>query len=515
MAKRRPRELLLAAGFTVGTIGFGSGTAALAQGTIDFTSTPVAGVIADALAAGPDGSLWSVNGAANSISHVTFPDLHVSTFPAPTAAAGLSGIAAGPDGQMWFTEADARKIGRIAASGAISAFPIPASAAAPQRIFSGPGGALWSFNACFASGCSRFVVTTTAGTSTELLLKVPAPASFSPVACTLGTDGNVWCIGNESVPHPFGSHFAVARITPTGGYTAFVPSTGTQGSVIVAAPDGNVWYAWELPGASTGVARVSPAGVVTEFPVATGNPHSWIFGLAVGADGDLYCADRQTSILYELVLSSASDSGTATFHSGAIAIDIPEDLVAVSNQSGTARMRTQDVLTCPERAFAVKSGGSLFGSLEWEEVAAAAICTDMVASFQVKRGDFIAPGIAAAEAACTIQTDVDTAFSATLTVQTLNLVYFGGPYGNKGEWTTCTSLGPTAFQCSAATMDSGDKFTALFGIVPNDKIQATCASTTLEKTPPDNQTPKISTTIGLPPEFGHPYDIDDRDSVHH
>ena len=39
--------------------------AALAQGAIDFTSTPVSGVTADALAAGPDGSLWSVSGAAS------------------------------------------------------------------------------------------------------------------------------------------------------------------------------------------------------------------------------------------------------------------------------------------------------------------------------------------------------------------------------------------------------------------------------------------------------------------
>jgi virginiamycin B lyase len=457
----------------------------LAQTTIDFTSTPVTGVLADALAAGPDGSLWSVNQTANTISHVTFPDLHVGTFNVPTTSAGLAGITAGPDGNMWFTESTAKKIGRIDTGGTISEFPIPANAAPPQRIFSGPNGTLWSFNACIFYGCSRFIVTTTAGASTELPLQVPGTASFAPGNCTLGSDGNVSCIGSETIPSPFSSQFKVARISPTGGYTSFVPPRGFQGSAIVAAPDGNVWYTWEEAGSATGVARVSPAGVITEFIIPTGKPQSWIFGLALGADGNLYFADRQTSILYELVLSTATDSGTATINSGTIAIDIPEDLVAVSNRSGSEGIHFQDAPHCPAVAFTIRSGGSEFNTIVWVEAAAPTSCTDMLVSGQVKRTGGMS-------ASCSVKPRnlvsglPGPATNATLTIQ--------GPEDltltkNLG-WGDCNPVMGTTLQCASSTMNPGETFTAQFGfsapVAFDELVSVTCASATPEISPSDN-----------------------------
>jgi streptogramin lyase len=463
----------------------------LAQTTIDFTSTPVTGVLADALAAGPDGSLWSVNQTANTISHVTFPDLHVGTFNVTTTSAGLAGITAGPDGNMWFTESTAKKIGRIDTGGTISEFPIPANAAPPQRIFSGPNGTLWSFNACIFYGCSRFIVTTTAGASTELPLQVPGTASFAPGNCTLGSDGNVWCIGSETIPSPFSSQFKVARISPTGGYTSFVPPRGFQGSAIVAAPDGNVWYTWEEAGSATGVARVSPAGVITEFIIPTGKPQSWIFGLALGADGNLYFADRQTSILYELVLSTATDSGTATINSGTISIDIPEDIVAVSNQSGSAGIHAQDAAHCPAVAFTIKSGGS-FGGIEWEEAKAPDSCTDMLAKGEARRGE--EGDSPTAFASCSVKPATaapDPALSPTLTIETLGLdAAFGGVVTKVG-WQTCEVLAVDVLQCSSpgTAMAQGQAFSVTFTITGFESglTRVTCASNTPEITTYDNE----------------------------
>ena len=483
----------------------------LAQGTIAFTSTSVSGVLADGLAAGPDGSLWSVNQTLNTVGHVTFPDLHVSTFDALTPDAGLSGITAGPDGNLWFTETTARKIGRITASGAISEFSIPANAASPQRIFSGPNGSLWSFNACIFYGCSRFLVTTTAGTSTEISLQVPGAASFAPANCTLGADGNVWCTGSETTPSPFSSQFKVARISPTGGYTAFVPSKGFQGAAIVAAPDGNVWYTWEEAGSSTGVARVSPTGVITVFTVPTGKTQSWIFGLAVGADGNLYFADRQTSILYELVLSTATDSGTATINSGTIGIDIPEDIAAVSSQAGVSSgIHTAEAAaaSCPAgAAFIVRSGGSLFGGITWVETTAPSECTDMLAAGKVDRfAQTFTLNTSQATASCSVKPKDSTtglpnpASSPTLTIETSQngfaLLENAVPTG----WTECLSFDEkSTLQCSSTQMlQPGATFSVTFDFVNNGTfdttITVTCASSTAEMTPLDN-----SKTVDLVP----------------
>ena len=257
--------LLLAAGLTAVFP-----AAALAQGTINFTSKPITGQVADALARGPDGSLWFVNQGANTVGHVTFPDLKVTTFNVPTANAGLASITAGPDGRMWFTESTAMKIGRIDASGTFAEFPTPGGSPPPQRIFPGPNGTLWATSCTFFEpqffGCGNFIVTTTAGTSTFLTTEANSfSKSFGAAGCALGADGNAWCFGTESVQNPFSSENKIARFTPTGGYASFAPPTSLfhQGFAIVGAPDGNVWYTWKSrTDSATGVARFTRAGVI-------------------------------------------------------------------------------------------------------------------------------------------------------------------------------------------------------------------------------------------------------------
>jgi streptogramin lyase len=489
-----------------------SASSAIAQGTIAFTSTPVTGALADALATGPDGSLWSVNQTANTISRVTFPDLQVSTFNVPTASAGLAGITAGPDGNMWFTESAANKIGRIDADGMIAEFPAPSGSPPPQRIFPGPNGTVWVAACPFLGvSCGSFIVQNTSGLSARLVIKTPPGLDYSADQCTLGADGNVWCFGNEESFNPFNSVFKIARIDASGGYTAFAPATGFQGSAILSAPDGNVWYTWLRAGTGTGVARVKPSGVITEFIIPTGKPQSWIFGLGLGADGNLYFADRQTSILYELVLSTATDSGTATINSGTIAIDIPEDIIAVSARTvlaGTRRAQGATNVSCPAGAsFVVRSGGSGLGEIVWVTTAAETLCTDLVAFPDIERG---AATFGKLNAGC-----YDDFFSPNpaesvqmfITLAKFDLVDALDKDPRKDlltslAWdncdTTTDSSGNTVVFCTSSSIPQG-KFSEVqvsgsFGL---DKVTVLCLSDTPDLYPANNEYPLYPLELGV------------------
>jgi virginiamycin B lyase len=73
-------------------------------------------------------------------------------------------------------------------------------------------------------------------------------------------------------------------MTPSGVITEFpIPTAGSYPSLIVAGPDGNLWFT-ELHGNKIG--RITTSGVITEFPVTTSFPD----GITVGPDGNLWFA---------------------------------------------------------------------------------------------------------------------------------------------------------------------------------------------------------------------------------
>jgi hypothetical protein len=144
-----------------------------------------------ALVAGPDTNVWFVasdgNGAAF-VGRVVPGELgnEIATeFPVMTSG-HLNDIAVGPDGNLWFTDAGQNEIGRITTAGVITKFGVPTPASGVHGIIAGPDGNLW-FTENLTNKIGRI---TPAGAVTELAC-IPTENS-GPTNITLGSDGNLW-----------------------------------------------------------------------------------------------------------------------------------------------------------------------------------------------------------------------------------------------------------------------------------------------------------------------------------
>ena len=199
-----------------------------AQG-VSITEYPLAsGSVPWGITAGPDGALWFVDEAGNSVDRITTAGV-VTAYPIPTSEAGAVGIAKGPDGALWFTEFSANQIGRITTAGSITEYPVTTLSASPASIAAGPDGALW-FAEFSASQIGRI---TTAGAISEY----PVPTSSSaPLGLIAGQDGALWF--TENVANQIG------RITTSGAVVEYrIPTSSSMPYGIAAGPDGALWFA--------------------------------------------------------------------------------------------------------------------------------------------------------------------------------------------------------------------------------------------------------------------------------
>jgi streptogramin lyase len=217
------------------------------------------------ITAGPGGSLWFVESAANKIGRITAAGV-VTEFSIPAAGSQAQMITAGPDGNLWFTEFAANKIGRITTAGVVTEFSVSGN---PWGIAVGPDGNLW-FTTFYGSHVGRI---TTAGVVTNFPV-----GSTTTLSIAAGPDGNLW------FTEPYEDR--VGRITTAGVVTEFSagisPNSDPHG--IIGGPDGNVWFV-ETTGNRVG--RITPTGVVTEFSAGI-SPGSGLEQITVGADGNLW-----------------------------------------------------------------------------------------------------------------------------------------------------------------------------------------------------------------------------------
>ncbi|MFJ7066189.1 hydrolase [Streptomyces sp. NPDC101115] len=183
----------------------------------------------DALALGPDGTIWYEHSAAG---RKVFS--RVDTKQGPTRIARLntqfavSAMAPGPDGAVWFTqreEYDAKEregIGRLTADGKYRKWPLPAGSA-PGALVSGPDRALWFTN---LGSIDRL------GTDGDLS-RYPIPDATHPSDIAVGPDESLWF----TVDHRLG------RLTTKGRMTLWpVPDAQDLGA-LVPLEDGSFWLA--------------------------------------------------------------------------------------------------------------------------------------------------------------------------------------------------------------------------------------------------------------------------------
>jgi streptogramin lyase len=94
-----------------------------------------------------------------------------------------------------------------------------------------------------------------------------------------------------------GENNAVGYITTGGAVTLFRirPEQPTSLGEITLGPDGNMWFAYSLPGSTNGdLVRVTPAGKIKLFPI---DPPQFVDDVITGPDGDLwFCSQGEAYV---------------------------------------------------------------------------------------------------------------------------------------------------------------------------------------------------------------------------
>jgi streptogramin lyase len=196
-------------------------------------------LVAEGLAAGPEGEMWATADEAAARITTGEPPL-LTLLSAPDTWLGR--IVAGSDGNMWFARngLDVTEIGRIT-----------------------PGGEITEFN----SG-----------------------AAHRPRWMTLGPEGDVWYTagipGAKHVGEKYESS-AIGRITPSGQVSEFTAGLTPQPHLeqITTGPDGDLWFVND--GSPYTIGRITPAGEIKEFTISE-NPELRPSGITAGANGNVY-----------------------------------------------------------------------------------------------------------------------------------------------------------------------------------------------------------------------------------
>jgi streptogramin lyase len=256
-----------------------------------------AGSAPQAMAFGPDGSLWLATPGGN---QPGFVERMTANGAVTRFTAGITGspgaIAAGPDGNMWFTERGLNfgtgSLARITPAGAVTEF-LTADLEPGTEVLGvtgGPDGRIWftTYRGGLSNGEGTVGSMNTAGGDVRRYdIAPPEYLANNTRAADIvtGPDGNLWfTLGNAGANTSFG----VARSTTAGVVSRF---TDNDTSSVVAGPDGNVWAVSDDDGdyGMGSLLRVTPAGDLSHVNDARLAPlQSSVDGLAAGPDGRIW-----------------------------------------------------------------------------------------------------------------------------------------------------------------------------------------------------------------------------------
>jgi virginiamycin B lyase len=191
------------------------------------------GTEAEALAVGPEGSLWfagSHRGAdpTNLVGRIVKGVLDEHEVPESGSMLGVGDLARGPEGKMWFTEPAANRIEWAAPDATPEGFTLPTPGSRPTGIVA-VGGSLWAT----LEGSGRLTEINPALSSRT---EFPLPPGWRPTALAVGKDRALWVVD--------GAAPEVARKPPTETTITYPPPASSKGarySDIISGPDGNLW----------------------------------------------------------------------------------------------------------------------------------------------------------------------------------------------------------------------------------------------------------------------------------
>jgi len=268
------------------------------------------------MAKGPDGRIWYIEAAANSIGVIDPSTYLTQDYAIPTPNSGASAITLGQDGNLWFTENAANTIGQINPStGAITEFPISTTANnGPLDIVAGLDGRLW-----FTENATNQIGSFDPATGTFQQFSIPTPES-GPAGITPGPDGDLWFTEyNASQIGQINPYSGAISEFPISSGTSSAPSpVGPDG--IVAGPDGELWFTENL---ANQIGVIDPySQAIKQFPIAT--PNSAPLNIAPGADGRLWFTEEIGNKLGAIDPATHAQSADPLLQAGSEPFDLLE-----------------------------------------------------------------------------------------------------------------------------------------------------------------------------------------------
>jgi RHS repeat-associated protein len=255
-----------------------------------------------AIAAGPDGNLWSTMQNGGEIDKVTTSG-SVSQYAGVSGAAQPRGIVTGADGNLWFTEYGLRKIGKMNTAGSLlAAYEVEASAE-DFGVAAGPDGNVWYVS----HQSDKVAKITTAGAYTAYSL----PTGSMPYDIAEGPDKNLW-FTDEGTNR-------IGRITTSGTITEYALPAGSLPREIAPGPDGNLWYA---DFGTNKIGKITTGGTITEYSLASG---AGPIGIVAGPEGKLWFTEYTAG-----KIGSITTSGSVTLYTLPAGSE-PEGLVVGSD----------------------------------------------------------------------------------------------------------------------------------------------------------------------------------------
>ncbi len=274
-------------------------------------SSAIGGGYPQAIASGPDGSLWighDIN--YNYITRMTtegaqthFSEGITKTVPFPQPYS----IVSGSDGNLWAPLLGSRRFAKITMQGKITEIsPNPDLSIGASLVFAPDG------NGWFGSYNSVAYVTL-AGETKQFGLGgcqsgTPNNYPYSGLP-TLGPDGNVWVVVGQSTASGQYQH-CIAKVTLAGVASKVVTlSSDLAPAAMAAGPDGNMWFVGgggSSPTSTPSVGRISPTGEVATFPTGV-DSRSLFTSIVAGPDGNMWFTDRLGQI------GRITMTGTVTF----------------------------------------------------------------------------------------------------------------------------------------------------------------------------------------------------------
>jgi streptogramin lyase len=296
--------------------------------TLTFTRipAPTANVQPFGIATGPDGNVWFTErdsgsgtpGADSRIGKLDFATDSASDLPTGTASAAPNGITAGPDGSIWITEAAADKVVLLdPATAAMTSMATPTGD--PTVIAPGPDGNMW-FTEGANPGAIAFI-----NPVTRDIKQFPTGAGASePVGLATGSDGNLWFAeSSASKIGEIGSGAPAASVSPP-----TISGVGQAGASLTC--QAGSWSAWagqepSTPFAFDGFTWLRDGAPITGAATATYRLTS--------VDATQHVSCRQT-LTYALVGTTVSATSTSL----AIAPSLSASLRKVSTDRATAAL---------------------------------------------------------------------------------------------------------------------------------------------------------------------------------